>query len=174
LLSLLLRFPDARGAVERTLSEHMATADAMPADLKGTLAEAWTHIENQQLWHSWQAFVADGHPRADVWVEQLDPYLRARAERLIKHIDTPALPVVGRRQQAELVACKIAAELRRAIVEHRKAQLKAMCEGIEDTDAQRALIQRVDALNQYQNVVTAPRRSTIYADLARHREALGS
>jgi DNA primase len=174
LLSLLLRFPDARGAVERTLSEHTATVAAMPADLQGTLAEAWMHIENQQLWQSWQAFVTDGHPRADVWMEQLDPYLRARAERLLRHTDTPALPVVGRRQHAELLACKIAAELRRAIVAYRRDQLKAMCEGIEDADAQRALIQRVDALNQYQNLVTAPRRSTIYADLARHREALGS
>lgn len=172
LLSLLLRFPDAQAAVERTLAEH--TAAGSTPDVQGTLAEAWMHVENQQLWRSWQVFVADGHPRADVWLQQLDPYLRPRAERLITHTDTPALPVVGRRQHAEVLACKIAAELRRVIVEHRKAQLKAMCEGVEDADAQRALIQRVDALNQYQNLVTAPRRSTIYADLARYREALGS
>jgi DNA primase len=174
LLSLLLRFPDAQPAVERTLAEHTANAPDVDADLHGTLAEAWTHIENQQLWQSWQAFVADGHPRADVWLGQLDPYLRPRAERLIQHTDTPALPVVGRRQHVELLACKIATELRWTIVKHRINQLKAMSEGIDDVDAQRALIGRVDALNRYQNVVTAPRRSTIYADLGRHREAMGS
>jgi DNA primase len=174
LLSLLLRFPDIQPAVERTLSEHAATIGNASGDIRGTIEEAWSHIENQQLWQNWQAFVQEGLPRTDVWLPQLDPYLQARAQRLLNYTDTPELPVVGRRQHAEVLACKIAEELRRTVVIERKNKLKAMYESVEDAQSRHTLEQRLDVLNQYHNMVTTPRRSSIFADLARHREALGS
>lgn len=174
LLSLLLRFPEARASVEATLREHIVESGEASGDIHGTLDEVWSHVENQQLWQSWQAFLQDGHARADVWVAQLDPYLQDRAQRLLTHTDTPALPVVGRRQHAELLASKIAAEIRRTIVVNRKNQLTAMYESVDDEESRHLLEQRLDVLNRYHNVVTAPRRSSIFADLARYREALGS
>jgi DNA primase len=172
LLMLLLRFPELQSAVESVLGEYVTQFPQIAGDLQGTVAEALTHIENQQIWQVWSEQSMDDRRRPAAWLEQLDPYLRERAERLLSYEDIPNLPVIGRQHHASELAKKIAAELRRTIVINRRNQLKAMYESVEDDHTRHALIQRLDALNRYQNSVTAPRPNAVYADLGSRRDRL--
>jgi hypothetical protein len=91
---------------------------------------------------------------------------------LLTYQDTPELPVINRQYHAAELATRIAKELRKTVVIHRKNQLKAMYESVDDPEDQRILEARLAALNRYQNIVTAPRRSTFYLDLGNRLEQL--
>lgn len=164
LLSLLLRFPAIESAVESELQRDLTAFPEIAGDIRGSIAEPLTHVENQQLWQAWQRAVP-GVADTPVWLEALDPYLKGRAQRLLIHEDIPALPVIGRQDHAAKLAVKIAGELRRGVVINRKNQLKAIYESMDDGEDRRAIEARVITLNRYQTVVTAPRRSPVYRDL---------
>jgi DNA primase len=171
LLSLLLRFPELAPAVEAVLGEHINQFPKIAGDLQGTVTEALAHIENQQIWQSWSKLPMEERSHPAVWLDQLDPYLQRRAERLLAYEDIPKLPVVGRQHYVAELAKKIAAELRRAVVINRCKQLVAMHQSVEGV-TQRELEPRLNALLVYQNIVTAPRPNTVYADLGSRRERL--
>jgi len=172
LLSLLLRFPSVQSAVESELNQDIAAFPEIGGDIRGSVAEPLSHIENQQLWQVWLQHMNSPDSQPSEWLAQLDPYLQARAQRLLTYHDTPELPVVNRQHHAAELAKKIAKELRKTVVITRKNQLRAMYESVEDTDDRRALERRLDTLNQYQNFITAPRRSTFYLDLGSRLEQL--
>ncbi len=165
LLSLLLRFPETQRAVESELGSDVSQFPQIAGDIRGSIAEALTHIENQQIWEAWRRGSATAGATPTAWLESLDPYLRARAQRLLTHEDEPRLPVVGRQHHATELACKIARELRKDIVKRRRDQILAMYESVDDDQARAALLARFDALNLYQTMVTAPRRSRLFVDL---------
>ncbi len=169
LLSLLLRFPNVQTAVESELQKDLATFPEIKGDIRGSVDEPLTHIENQQVWRIWSKLTGQDAP-SPIWLDALDPYLRERAQRLLTYQDSPELPIVNRQHHASEMAVKIANELRKTVVIHRKNQLKAMYESVEDTDDRFILAQRLNALNDYHNRVTAPRRSTFYLDLGNRLE----
>lgn len=172
LLSLLLRFPVVQSAVESELQKDLAQFPEITGDIRGSVDEPLAHIENQQVWRTCQASVQRAAHEPTAWLDALDPYLKARAERLLTHQDTPELPRIGRQHHAEQLAIKIAQELRKTVVIKRKNQLKAMYDSVEDAEDRRLLEERLDALNRYHNVVTAPRRSTFYPDLGTRLDQL--
>lgn len=164
LLSLLLRFPNVKSAVESELQRELTAFPEIAGDILGSIDEPLMHVENKQLWRSWQRGVS-ATADTPAWLDTLDPYLKGRAQRLLTHEDTPALPVIGRQHHATELAVKIAGELRRGVVINRKNQLKAIYESMDDGDERRTIEARVITLNRYQTVVTAPRRSPVYRDL---------
>jgi DNA primase len=170
LLSLLLRFPDIRSAVESELHDAIEQFPDIAGDIQGSVVEALAHIENQQVWQTWLSQLTHPQTSPAAWLDALDPYLRERAQRLLTYQDKPELGVVGRQHQASLLATRIANELRKDVVRQRKNQLKAMYESVDDADDRRLLEQRLAALNKYQNVVTVPRRSTFFLDLGSRLE----
>ena len=169
LLSLLLRYPSIKSAVESELSKELAQFPEIGGDIRGSVAESLTHIENQQLWQSWLHYISAASPneqsQAAAWLETLDPYLKERAKRLLTYQEEPELPTFNRQYHAGELANKIAVELRKSVVANRQNQIKAMYESVEDDHDRHALEQRVQVLNWYQTAVTAPRRSTIFRDL---------
>jgi DNA primase len=168
LLSLLLRFPNVQSAVESELQKDLATFPEIMGDIRGSVDEPLTHIENQQVWRVRSQMAPQ--EQAATWLDALDPYLRERAQRLLTHQDSPELPVVNRQHHATEMAVKIANELRKTVVINRKNQLKAMYESVEDTDDRLLLDKRLRALIDYHHRVTAPRRSTFYLDLGSRLE----
>ncbi|WP_029215245.1 DNA primase [Kallotenue papyrolyticum] len=165
LLSLLLRFPAIQAAVEAELASDLEQFPQISEELRGSIADALMHIENRQIWEAWCRRDPAAPDATTAWLATLDPYLRERAQRLLTYEDEPALPVVGRQHHATELACKIARELRRTIVQRRREQILAMYESVEDHNDRMALLQRFEALNHYQTIVTAPRRSRIFFDL---------
>jgi DNA primase len=172
LLSLLLRFPGVRSAVESELSKDISQFPEIVGDIQGSVAEPLVHIENQQIWQTWLNHAQPPSGDLSAWLNALDPYLTAHAQRLLTYQDTPELPVINRQYHAAELATRIAKELRKTVVIHRKNQLKAMYESVDDPEDQRILEARLAALNRYQNIVTAPRRSTFYLDLGNRLEQL--
>jgi DNA primase len=167
LLSLLLRFPDVQLAVESVLHQGLAQFPEIGGDIRGSLEEALSRTEHQQLWQHWQRTAPNTR------LEHLDPYLREQAQRLLSYQDVPTLPVVNPQAQAAERAKKIAQELRKHVVIQRKNQLKVMYESVEDEDDRHALERRLNELNKYQHQVTAPRPSKTYLDLRTHQEQHG-
>ncbi|HEX6290307.1 MAG TPA: DNA primase [Herpetosiphonaceae bacterium] len=172
LLSLLLRFPGVRSAVESELSKDISQFPEIVGDIQGSVEEPLVHIENQQIWQTWLRHAQPSTPDLTAWLDALDPYLKTHAQRLLTYQDTPELPVVNRQYHAAELATRIAQELRKTVVITRKNQLKAMYESVDDPEDQRTLESRLVALNKYQNLVTAPRRSTFYIDLGNRLDQL--
>jgi hypothetical protein len=146
----------------------LATFPEIKGDIRGSVDEPLTHIENQQVWRVRSQMAAQ--EQQSIWLDALDPYLRERAQRLLTHQDSPELPTVNRPHHATEMATKIANELRKTVVINRKNQLKAMYESVDDIDDRLVLAKRLNALNDYHNRVTAPRRSTFYLDLGNRLE----
>ena len=138
-------------------------------DIRGSIAESLSHVENQQLWQSWLRYLPtvplDQSPQPTVWLDTLDPYLKERAQRLLTYKEDPELPAFNRAYHAGDLATKIARELRNSVVVNRQNQIKAMYESVEDVTDRHALEQRAQALNWYRTAVTAPLRITIFRDL---------
>jgi hypothetical protein len=172
LLSLLLRFPGVRSAVESELSKDIAQFPEIVGDIHGSVAEPLVHIENQQIWQIWLRHAEEPTTDLTAWLDALDPYLTAHAQRLLTYQDTPELPVINRQYHAAELATRIAKELRKTVVIHRKNQLKAMYESVDDPEDQRTLEARLVALNRYHSLVIAPRRSTFYPDLGTRLDQL--
>lgn len=172
LLSLLLRFPGVRSAVESELSKDISQFPEIVGDIQGSVAEPLVHIENQQIWQTWLRHAEQPTTELTAWLDALDPYLTAHAQRLLTYQDTPELPVINRQYHAAELATRIAKELRKTVVIHRKNQLKAMYESVDDPEAQRTLEARLGALNRYHSLVIAPRRSTFYLDLGSRLDQL--
>ncbi len=172
LLSLLLRFPSVRAAVESELVKDLGRFPEIVGDIRGSIAETLAHVENRQLWQSWLEHQAIEHAEPTAWLNTLDPYLKERAQRLLTYQDSPELPNVSRQQHAAELAVKIATEIRRAVVIDRKNQIKTIFEVVEDSEDQSVLGKRLHALIDYQNLVTTPRRSTFYLDLGNRLEQL--
>jgi DNA primase len=172
LLSLLLRFPDVRSAVESELSKDISHFPEIVGDIQGSVAEPLVHIENQQVWQTWLDHTQQPSTELTAWLDALDPYLKAHAQRLLTYQDTPELPIVNRQYHAAELATRIAKELRKTVVITRKNQLKAMYESVDDPEDRHILETRLSALNRYHNLVTAPRRSTFYIDLGNRLDQL--
>ncbi len=172
LLSLLLRFPIVQDTVESELSKDLGQFPDLAGDIRGSVAETLTHIENRQLWQTRLDHAALFAADPTAWLEQLDPYLRERAQRLLTYTETPELPTVNRLHHASELAAKIAAEIRRTVVVNRKNQIKTIFEVVQDGADQQLLGKRLHALLDYHNLVTTPRRSTFYRDLGNRLEQL--
>lgn len=169
LLSLLLRYPSIKTAVESELSKDIAQFPEIGGDIRGSIAESLNHIENRQLWQTWLHHISaaspNEQPQPPAWLETLDPYLKERAQRLITYQEEPELPTFNRQYHAGELATKIAQELRTPIVVNRKNQIKAMFESVDDTEDRHLLAKLLDVLNRYHTAVSTPRRSTIFRDL---------
>ena len=169
LLSLLLRYPSIKTAVESELSKDIAQFPEIGGDIRGSIAESLSHIENRQLWQTWLHHISaaspNEQPQPPAWLETLDPYLKERAQRLLTYQEEPELPTFNRQYHAGELATKIAQELRTPIVVNRKNQIKAMFESVDDTEDRHLLAKRLDVLNWYHTAVSTPRRSTIFRDL---------
>lgn len=169
LLSLLLRYPSIKTAVESELSKDIAQFPEIGGDIRGSIAESLNHIENRQLWQTWLHHISaaspNEQPQLPAWLETIDPYLKERAQRLLTYQEEPELPTFNRQYHAGELATKIAKELRTPIVVNRKNQIKAMFESVDDTEDRHLLAKRLDVLNWYHTAVSTPRRSTIFRDL---------
>jgi DNA primase len=172
LLSLLIRFPGVRSAVESELSKDISQFPEIVGDIQGTVAEPLVHVENQQIWQTWLRHAQQPTSDLTAWLEMLDPYLKTHAQRLLTYQDTPELPVINRQHHAAELATRIAQELRKTVVINRKNQLKAMYESVDDPEDRQALEKRLLVLFDYHNLVSAPRRSTFYMDLGDRLEQL--
>jgi DNA primase len=173
LLSLILRFPSVRERVEETLSGELSDFpelhDDVPADLRAVLART----ENRLLWYAWSEHGTEGPSDVPGWVQSLDPALRPHAERLLEWKDHPPLSVVNPRGEARDRANEIARLLRREVAKRRLHEIQMMYAHVED-DADRAQLEKkLSLVLKYANVVTAPRKSTVFPDLGTRREEFG-
>jgi DNA primase len=173
LLSLLLRFPQIRQRVEGTLAGELESFPDLRDDIPATLRDAFTRIENRVLWYAWSEHGESGPADVVVWLGSLDPALRPQAERLLQWQDRPTLreasPLIDARERAK----NIAERLRQTIAKRRRAEMASLTRTVEDDETWNQLARKLQLVLDYSNVVTAPRRSTVFQDLGSRREEFG-
>lgn len=173
LLSLLLRFPGIRPTVESSLRGELPRFPELQNVVRGDVREALRRTENRLIWDQWCEHPPDPSTSLPAWVESLAPVLRNHALTLVQWLDTPPFPVYGPHLRAAQIAETIALELRKTVVQQRRQHIKAMYEAVTESDEQHVLLAQLTALNHYQSIITAPRRSTYFLDLGSRLEHLG-
>ncbi len=173
LLSLLLRFPHVLERVESTLVGELEAFPDLREDVPADLRGAFTRTENRLIWYAWSEHGPNGPGDAANWVTTLDPALRAHVERLMEWKDVPPLSQAGPRVDARDRANEIARLLRRMIADRRAKEINVMRQSVEDLEDQGQLEKKLTLILQYRNVVSAPRKSTVFQDLGTRREEFG-
>jgi hypothetical protein len=108
-----------------------------------------------------------------VWLGSLDPALRPQAERLLGWQDRPPLRETSPLADARERAKNIAERLRQTIAKRRRAEMASLTRSVEDDEMWSQLARKLQLVLDYSNVVTAPRRSTVFQDLGSRREEFG-
>jgi DNA primase len=173
LLSLLMRFPKLRERAEGTMMSALDAfpelRDDIPTDLKGV----FNRVENRLLWQSWSEQGALGPSNVSVWLLSLEEALRPQAERLLQWQDTPPISVVAPLLDVRERVTSIAQTMRQTLARRRRDEMKEMSRYVEDEQDQKQLARKLQLVLDYFNVVTAPRRSTVFHDLNSRREEFG-
>ncbi len=162
LLSFLLRFPAIRPEIEALLRGELGRFPALAEVVRGDVRETLRRTENRLIWDAWCEHPPAPPQTADEWAAQFAPVLREQALTLVQWPDTPPLPAYAPHLRAAQIATTIALEFRKSVIQQRRQHIKAMYESVEDHDEQQRLLAQLLALNAYQNVVTAPRRSPYF------------
>lgn len=173
LLALLLRYPQIRARVEGTLIGELESFPDLRDDIPATLRDAFTRIENRVLWYSWSEHGESGPADVVVWLGSLDPALRPQAERLLQWQDRPPLREASMLADARERAKNIAERLRQTIAKRRRAEMASLTRSVEDDETWNQLARKLQLVLDYSNVVTAPRRSSVFQDLGSRREEFG-
>lgn len=173
LLSLLLRYPQICARVEGTLIGELESFPDLRDDIPATLRDAFTRIENRLIWQAWSEHGESGPADVVVWLGSLDPALRPQAERLLQWQDRPPLREASRLSDARERAKNIAERLRQTIAKRRRAEMASLTRTVEDDETWNQLARKLQLVLDYSNVVTAPRRSTVFQDLGSRREEFG-
>jgi DNA primase len=173
LLSLLLRFPQIRPRVEAMLAGELESFPDLRDDIPAALRDAFTRVENRLLWYSWDEHGESGPADVAVWLGSLDPALRPQAERLLGWQDRPPLRETSSLADARERAKNIAERLRQTIAKRRRAEMASLTRSVEDDEMWSQLARKLQLVLDYSNVVTAPRRSTVFQDLGSRREEFG-
>ncbi|CAA9341734.1 MAG: hypothetical protein AVDCRST_MAG93-6685, partial [uncultured Chloroflexia bacterium] len=173
LLSLLMRFPKLRERAEGTMMSALDAfpelRDDIPTDLKGV----FSRVENRLLWQSWSEQGALGPSDVAAWLLSLEEALRPQAERLLQWQDTPPVSAVAPLLDVRERVTSIAQTMRQTMARRRRDEMKEMSRYVEDEQDQKQLARKLQLVLDYFNVVTAPRRSTVFHDLNSRREEFG-
>ena len=164
LLSLLLRFPQVRERVEATLSSELDAFPDLRAAIPTELCDAFSRTENRLVWNAWRDHGPNGPSDRDAWLGALDPVLQPHVRKLLQWKDDPPLGTFEL-VEARDRAAGIAQRLRREIAQRRSNEIGSMTRSIEDETTWAGLARAVQLVLDYRNVVTAPRRSTVFSDL---------
>lgn len=177
ILSLLLRFPEIQPKIEEVFRGELARFPQLNEVMSGDLGEAFRRTENREIWAELKRRPREPHVPPVTWTDGLEPTLGAHAKVLVQLPHTSPLPVptyeTESRSRAAHLAEAIALELRKVVVHQRRQQKIAQLEAVEDPDERQRLIGQLTVLNEYQSIVTAPRRSTYFQDLGTRLEHLG-
>jgi DNA primase len=173
LLALLLRFPQIRSRVEGVLAGELEPFPDLRDDIPAALRDAFTRVENRLLWSAWSEHGESGPADVVVWLGSLDPALRPQADRLLQWQDRPPLREISPLGDARERAKSIAERLRQTIAKRRRAEMTSLTRSVEDDETWNQLARKLQLVLDYSNVVTAPRRSTVFQDLGSRREEFG-
>ncbi|GAC1538176.1 MAG: DNA primase [Herpetosiphon sp.] len=173
LLSLLLRFPNIQAGVRTILQGELARFAHLVGTMPGGVREALQRTENRFIWDLFNERTGGGQMDLLEWASSLSPALRTHATTLVQWPDTPPLPEYGPDIRAGQIAEMIALELRKSVVQQRRQQVKAMYESVEDPEEHQRLLELLIELNEYQNIITTPRKSSYFSDLSSRLDPLG-
>lgn len=173
LLSLLMRFPKIQDRVVEMLTSELATFPDLRDDMPSDLHEVFTRTENRLVWYAWSEHGSLGPSNRQSWLDALDPTLRTHAERLLQWNDEPPLPTFGAELLVQKTADGLMRRLKKQIVQRRCEMLNEMARSVEDEQDRAQLEHKSALVLHYRNTVTAPRPSTVYADLGSRRDDFG-
>jgi DNA primase len=177
LLSLLMRFPKPQERVYERVQDTLASAlEGFPDlqdDIPNDLGAVFGRVENRLLWQSWNEYGPGGPPDVAAWLHDIDDALRPHAERLLAWQDAPPLSKIAPLGDVRDRASGIAQTMRQAVAKRRRDEMKEMSRYVEDEQDQKQLARKLQLVLDYFNVVTAPRRSTVFQDLNSRREEFG-
>ncbi|HEU5011362.1 MAG TPA: DNA primase [Roseiflexaceae bacterium] len=157
LLGWLLRYPSARTAVQEKITRDLAAFPVLRDIIGGTLHELFERVSNRMIWQAWER-QPEGTNVED-WVKGLDDELRGHAEDILR-IELPEPQ--SYRYVNDTLECATILQQRFA---HRwLARTRQQLSDADEADQITAL-ERLVQLQGYIDAISAPKRSSAYADL---------
>jgi DNA primase len=158
LLGWIMRYPEARAAVEEKLHRDLAPYLALQSLMSGTVDELFTRDECRALWRAWIAAPAGSAP--EVWATTLYPPLDAVAQRVLR---LHAPPPQAYRIVNDALEC--ATILQREVAKRWLAQIARIQAEATSEAEQDILLDQLVQVQQFINMLSIPRRSSAYTDL---------
>lgn len=156
LLGWLIRFGQARTAVQEKLRRDLASFALVAQVIEGTPLELLERPENRALWQSWERQFEGTTP--ETWLAGLDPALAAQAERVL-NLPVPAEQLY--RYVNDALECATILQLRLARRWKDRLSQQAVAEAADEV----ADVERLIQIKRYIDVLSTPKRSSTYADL---------
>jgi DNA primase len=156
LVGWLIRYPQARTAVQEKLRRDLASFALLAQVIEGTPIELLERPENRALWQSWERQFEG--TTLETWIAGLDPALAAQAQRIL-HLDVPAEQLY--RYVNDALECATILQLRLARRWKDRLSQQAVAEAADEVED----VERQIQINRYIDVLSTPKRSSTYADL---------
>ncbi len=173
LLSLLMRYPKLRERAEGTMTSALDAFPELRGDIPTDLQDVFSRVENRLIWHAWITQGALGPTDIGAWLQTLEEELRPQVEHLLAWQDTPPISAVAPALDVRERVTSIVQTMRQTLARRRRDEMKEMSRYVEDEQDQKQLARKLQLVLDYFNVVTAPRRSTVFHDLNSRREEFG-
>jgi DNA primase len=158
LLGWMLRYPSARDAVQEKLRRDLASFVLVQQLVSDDLVDLFERVEHRAVWVAWRA-QAEGAD-TDQWAAGLDDALRATARRALENRlpDPQAYRYVND-------ALECATILQQYQARRWLSRIKHEAHEAADSDARAQALEMIVQLQEYLGMISAPRRSSTYADL---------
>lgn len=158
LLGWLLHYASARDAVQEKIQRDLAAFPLVQYLINDSLLDLFEQAENRAIWSSWAVRPSDVEPIQ--WAEMLEEPLREQALRILqlKLPETQAYRYVND-------ALECATILQQSLARRWKDRMKQQATHAEDDTARAEALERLTQLVEYIGIISAPRRSSTYADL---------
>jgi DNA primase len=158
LLSLLIRYPTARIAIQEKVRRDLAPFPFVQEIIQGTLLELFERVGNRAIWQSWEA--EPEHADIEQWLLALDDTLRVTAQ----HVLQLKLP---ESQSYRYVndALQCATILQQRLARRWKDRISQQEAVAADETEQIAALERLVQVKEYIDTISAPKRSSTYDDL---------
>jgi DNA primase len=158
LLGWMMRYPSARDAVQEKLRRDLTPFTLVQRVISDALVDLFERIEHRAIWGAWAA-QPDGSD-ADQWAERLDETLQPVAQRALAHrLPDPQ----SYRYVNDALECATILQQYQAQRWHRR--IKHEAHEAADSDARAEALEMIVQLQEYLGMISAPRRSSTYADL---------
>jgi DNA primase len=158
LLCWVMRYPSARDAVQEKLRRDLAPFALVQRSIGDSILDLLQRVEHRAIWSAWEQ--APAGAEIDRWAERLDEALRPVALRVLSHRlpDPQAYRYVN-----DALECATILQQYQAQRWHKRFRHEA--HEAADNEARAQALEMIVQLQEYLGMISAPRRSSTYADL---------
>ncbi|GAB4125198.1 MAG: DNA primase [Roseiflexaceae bacterium] len=158
LLGLLLHYPSTRDAVQAKLQQDLAGFAMAREVLSETIEGLFECPEHRAVWQEWQHQSDETDPER--WAATLDPALQEVVRQALSH--RPPAPQAYRYAN-DALECATILQQQQARRWHK--QMLAQMDAVDEQPERERLFEYILQIQDYLNLIKAPRRSSTYSDL---------